>query len=109
MCDSLEVGTLRVLLQPDERIEIHAHAEEAIVAVTNQRVVVTTDNKLMIATPFDRLRRIELSFERERPGTLIIVPESPQEQPQILSMPPDEYDTVAQGLAIIGRRLTRAP
>jgi hypothetical protein len=55
--------------------------------------------------PFDQLRRIQFDIERTRPATMVIVPEQPRDEPQVLAVDPDEFDAVAKALATIDRRL----
>jgi hypothetical protein len=95
---------LRVL-DPDEQIQAKAFAIGALVAVTDRRLAVVNERKLMIDTPFAGLRRIQFDLERDRPATLVVVPESPSQAPQVLAIPPEEYEGVTRALAIVGRRL----
>ena len=39
----------------------------------------------------------------------MIVPEHPTDRPQVLSIPPDQYEMVGQALAAIGRQLYGRP
>ncbi len=36
---------------------------------------------------------------------MVIVPEQPRDEPQVLAVDPDEFDAVAKALATIDRRL----
>ncbi len=103
--DSLAHQRIRAALEPDEQLQIAARAVDAIVAVTDRRLAVINDQKVLIDTPFDGLRRIQFDIERDRPATLVVVPESARQVPQVLAIPPEEYDAVTQALAIVGRRL----
>jgi len=51
------------------------------------------------------LRRIQFDVERRRPATLVLVPELPRDEPQVLAIEPERYEEVADALVIIGRRL----
>jgi hypothetical protein len=93
------------ILDKSERIELRAEAVDAIVAVTDRRVAIADDQRLMLETRFEGLRRIQFDIERERPATLVIVPESPQLTPQVLAIPPEQFEEVGRALAHIGRRL----
>ncbi len=99
---------LAEVLLPDERIDVHARIAGAEIAVTDRRVVIADEHRLMLDTPYGGLRRIQFDIERERPATLVIVPESARAAPQVLAIPPEEYDDVTRALAHIGRRLVRA-
>lgn len=96
---------LTEVLHPDERIEVHARVGDAEIAVTDRRVAIADENRLMMDTPYAGLRRIQFDIERQRPATLVLVPESPRVAPQVLAVPPSEYDAVTRALAHIGRRL----
>jgi len=93
------------VLQPDEPIRIRARAREAIVAVTDRRMLIATEDRVALDVPFPGLRRIQFDIERDRPATLVVVPERPEDEPQVLAIPVDEYEAVAAALVAIGRRL----
>lgn len=94
------------LLEPDEQLHAHAAAEDAIMLVTDRRLAVaTTDRRFALDIPFDHLRRVQFDIERTRPATLVLVPESPSDRAQVLTIAPDQYDATAQALALIGRRI----
>ena len=99
---------VRTALEPDERIQIKAAAIGAQLAVTNRRVAIVDERRLILDTPFEGLRRIQFDIERDRPATLVVVPESPSQPPQVLAIPPEEYHGVTKALAIIGRRVVGA-
>jgi hypothetical protein len=99
---------VRIALEADERIQIRAAAIGAVLAVTDRRVAIVDERRLVLDTPFEGLRRIQFDIERDRPATLVVVPESPSQPPQVLAIPPREYDRVTQALAVIGRRIVRA-
>ena len=96
---------LHRILHPDEQVHLQADAGEAVLAVTDRRLAIADEHRVMLNTPLDDLRRIQFDIERSRPATLVIVPESPSNPPQVLAVPPDRYDEVGQLLAYIGRRL----
>jgi hypothetical protein len=93
------------VLQPDEPIQIRARAREALVAVTDRRMHIATEDRVALDVPFPGLRRIQFDIERDRPATLVVVPEHPEDEPQVLAIPVDEYEAVAAALVEIGRRL----
>ena len=92
-------------LKGGERIQAHARALDASVVVTNRRLVVASDSRLMLDVPFDRLRRIQFDIERARPAALVVVPEWPSDPPQVLSVQPDQYDSIAKVLTYVGVRI----
>jgi hypothetical protein len=94
------------LLEPDEELEAHAIAVDARLLVTSRRVAVATDeDRLILDVPIEHLRRVQFDIERSRPATLVLVPESPEDPPQVLAIPPEQYRDVAHALAIIGEHL----
>jgi hypothetical protein len=73
--------------------------------VTDRRVAVAEEERIALDLPFAGLRRIQFDIERERPATLVIVPEHPSHEPQVIAVPPDRYREVTRALALIGERL----
>ena len=95
-----------VTLGRDERIEVHAKAVDASLVLTDRRLVVVTDQRLMVDVPIERVRRIEFDIEKGRPATLVVVPEWPSDPPQSLAIPVDQYGPIANLLTLIGSRLS---
>ena len=73
--------------------------------VTDERLLVLTQERQLLDVPLDEVRRIQFDIERRRPATLVIVPEHPSHQPQVLAVHHDYYDEVAQALVLVGRRI----
>jgi hypothetical protein len=97
---------IRQLLERDEVVEIQAHGDDARLVVTDRRVaVVSRFDRPDLDIPFEGLRRIQFDIERQRPATLVIVPEHREYHAQVLAIPPEQYAEVGQALAAIGRRL----
>jgi hypothetical protein len=92
-------------LQPGETVAVLAHAATASLLVTDQRVAVADEGRLALDIPFEGLRRIQFDIERERPATLVIVPEHPANEPQVIAVPRERIDEVTRALAFIGSRL----
>lgn len=93
------------ILEPDETVEVVAETPSAKLMVTDRRLAVATDERIALDVGFAALRRIQFDIERHRPATLVIVPENPSHEPQVLAVPPDSYDEITRALAIVGRRL----
>jgi hypothetical protein len=93
------------MLDPDEQIVFRAWAQDALVAVSNRRVIVADPRRVALAIPFERLRRIQFDIEKDRPATLVLVPEEAQDRPQVLAVPPEQYEATADALVQIGLRL----
>jgi hypothetical protein len=96
------------ILEPDEELHLQAQAVEAIVAITDRRVIVAAGEDVSLAVPYAAIRRLELNVERGRPATLLIVPERADLEPQVLSVQAAELPGVAQAMAFIGERLERS-
>ena len=94
-----------ISLKRGERVQAHANAIDASVVVTDRRLVVASEGRLMLDVPFGRLRRIQFDIERARPAALVVVPEWPSDPPQVLSVPPDAYEAMAKVLTYVGVRI----
>jgi hypothetical protein len=93
-------------LEPGEQVHVRAEATDARMIVTDRRVAVAINDRLSMAVPYEGLRRIQFDIERGRHATLVLVPDRPAEPPQVLLIPPNQYDAVAQALALIGQRIS---
>jgi hypothetical protein len=103
--DLLNTDLLR-LLQPDERLHSHARAIDGLVAVTDRRLLVHAGGRLALDVPVEEIRRIQFDVERTRPATMVIVPEHPSHEPQVLGIPHGEIDAAARAIAELGKRLS---
>jgi len=92
-------------LEPGETVQALARAASASLLVTDRRIAVAEAERIALDVPFEALRRIQFDIERERPATLVIVPEHPSHEPQVIAVPPDRYGEVTRALAMIGERL----
>ena len=93
------------LLEADEQVKRITRAMDATVVVTDRRIAVARGERIAMDIPFDRLRRIQFDVERRRPATLVVVPELPRDEPQVLTIEPEHFEEVAHAIAIIGQRL----
>jgi hypothetical protein len=93
------------MLAPDERVHTHIPAIPAHVVVTDRRIAIGNEERLQLDTEIAALRRIQFDIERDRPATLVIVPDHPSDEPQVLAIPPDHYRAVGEALAFIGMQL----
>jgi hypothetical protein len=100
---------LRAALEADEEVQVRAWATEAVLAVTSRRVVVADTRRVSLAIPFEGVRRIQFDLERTRPATLVIVPESPRDHPQVLAFSREHYQSVAEALVTLGLALAPQP
>jgi hypothetical protein len=95
-------------LEPGEQLRARARATDAVLAVTDRRLVVAAPQRIALAVPFGHVRRIQFDIERDRPATLVIVPESANDEPQVLSIPPEHYQAAAEALVVIGLELAES-
>jgi hypothetical protein len=91
-------------LDPDEEVHVQVPAGDTMVIVTDRRLAIAYPHRIALNVPIANLRRVQFDVERDRPATLAIVPQQPQDEPQILLVQPAEYEGVAQALVTIGRR-----
>ena len=96
------------VIQPGESIHVRADAVGAKVVVTDRRLVVATGDRIALDVGFHGLRRIQFDIERRRPATLVIVPDDPANEPQVLAVPRESYDEITAALAAVGHRLAEA-
>ena len=90
--------------------EIHSRATvggDTEVVVTSHRLLVASYDRTMLDIPIESLRRIQFDIERQRPATLVIVPEETAQEPQVLSVSPTYYREVGDALAVLGQRLAQ--
>jgi hypothetical protein len=102
--DDVEPYVLDVL-EPNETLRAHARARDAIIAVSDRRLIVAARERVALSIGFDELRRIQFDIERDRPATMVIVPEEAHYEPQVLAIPPQEFKATAEALALIGLQL----
>ena len=93
------------LIGPDEALLEQATTRGVVLLATDRRMAVVQGDRTALDLPYHRLRRIQFDIERNRPATLVIVPESPADEPQVISVHPDEYREVADVLVAVGRNL----
>lgn len=94
-------AALESLLNPGEQLAVAARAVEAILAVTDRRMIVKASNRVALDAEFKVLRRIQFDIERRRPAVLVIVPDDATHEPQVLTIPPAEIPGVSTALAIV--------
>lgn len=95
---------VRSLLDPEEELHAHARGRDLSLILTDRRVVVADERRVALAIPYPHLRRVQLDVERSRPATLVIVPDSADHEPQVLSVSNDELPSAAAAVALIGSR-----
>jgi hypothetical protein len=93
------------ILKPGEALETQATAQDAVIGVTSQRLIVTEGERLVLDIPFSELRRIQFDIERGRRATMVIVPEHIANEPRVVAVPVSALKDAAIALAAIGQRL----
>jgi len=104
--EDAEPSLLRIL-QPDEELDVQAQAMDGIVAVTNRRLVITNNARVVLDVPYGEVRRIQFDIERGRPATFVVVPDDPSNPPEVLAIPVSEYEDAGRVLALIGERIAQ--
>jgi hypothetical protein len=102
--DDVEPYVLEVL-EPNETLRAHARARDAVIAVSDRRLIVAARERIALSIAFHELRRIQFDIERHRPATMVIVPEEAHYEPQVLAIPPQAFRATAEALALIGQQL----
>lgn len=97
--------TLLSALEADESLQAMARGTDAILAVSDRRLIVKARERIALSVAIDGLRRIQFDIEKMRPATLVIVPEEPRDEPQVLAIPAHEIRAVTAALALIAERL----
>jgi hypothetical protein len=92
-------------LQGEEQIHLFSELEEALVAVTDRRLIVREAERFALDLPIEDIRRIQFDVERGRTATFVVVPHSPSHQPQVLGIPHDQLEPVSRMVCIVGQRL----
>jgi hypothetical protein len=98
---------LLTALEADESLQATARGLDAIVAVSDRRLIVKARERIALSVSIEGLRRIQFDIEKRRPATLVIVPEEPRDEPQVLAIPPEDIRGITNALALIAERLAR--
>jgi hypothetical protein len=97
--DQLDVQSV---LRPGETIRKTVSTTDSLVALTNRRLLVVTGKRLALDLPIPGVRRIQLDVERRRPSTLVIVPDDPGHEAQVLTLEDEHLDATTEIVAVIG-------
>ena len=98
-------ATVAHFLQPGEKIQGTVTATESVVVLTDQRLMVVSATRIALDVPFREVRRIQLDVEKNRPSTLVIVPEQPSHEAQVLTVPDTDLDRTCAVVTQIGVRM----
>lgn len=86
-------------------IRAQASVDGHTLVVTDELVRVGAADRVVLDVPMEDVRRIQFDIERDRPATLVIVPDSAWRDSQVIMVEPHEYEGVCQALAVIGMRM----
>ena len=86
-----------------------ANADGHVVIVTDDVLQVGSGDVAKLQVPIENVRRIQFDIERDRPATLVIVPDAPEDEPQVIMVDPDDYEAVGHALAVLGVKMARFP
>jgi hypothetical protein len=100
---------VRRRLGPDEVIRGVVDGTDARLVLTDRRVLVTQNARIILDVPIGNLRLVEFDVERQLPARVIIVPEHPRDPPRELAVEPQQYDEVASLLAKLGPQIQGPP
>jgi hypothetical protein len=92
-------------LEAGEEVRARAEATDAVLAVTDRRVVVAAPARVALAVPIDAIRRVQFDIERARPATMVIVPEHADHEPQVLAIPAHQYEAAGRAMVTLGLAL----
>ena len=93
------------VLEPGEAIRLRARANDAVLALTDRRIVVAAPSRVALSIPVEGLRRVQFDIERSRPATLVLVPEDASYEAQVLSIAPAEYRAASEAMIAMGHAL----
>jgi hypothetical protein len=93
------------LLTPGEELNLETRTRDGVLAVTDRRVVVAGPERVALDIPYAKLRRVQFDVERGAMATVVLVPDDPGYEPQVLQIPTEEILQTATAVALIGQRL----
>jgi hypothetical protein len=100
--EPIDPPSLHQLVRPGEEIAHAIRAGDALLVVTTHGLTVIDGGRTALDVPFAAVRRLQFDIERSRPATLVVVPDHPADQPQVLPIGQDQYAAIAEALVTIG-------
>src|SRR5437868_6846942 len=90
-----------------ETIHTVVEATGGTLSISDQRVRVSIPGarRPALDMPLAGLGRIQFDIELDRPATFVIVPPHVDNNPEVLAIPPSQYEAIASGLARVGKFL----
>jgi hypothetical protein len=83
-------------------IRAQSSADGHLVVLTDDILRVGSGDNVQLDVPIGDVRRIQFDIERDRPATLVIVPDAAWRQSQVIMVEPEHYEGVAHVLAVLG-------
>ena len=83
-------------------IRAQASADGHVVVVTDDLLRIGSGDNVQLDVPIEDVRRIQFDIERDRPATLVIVPDAAWRDSQVIMVEPDDYEGVAHAIAVLG-------
>ena len=83
-------------------IRAQASVDGHSLVVTDDLLRVGSGSRVELDVPIEDVRRIQFDIERDRPATLVIVPDAAWRDSQVIMVEPDDYAGVAHVLAVLG-------
>jgi hypothetical protein len=102
--DALHPHVLEALEQ-DEDIHAVVHLPDATVILSGRRLMVARSDRMALIVPIEAVRRIQFDVEKLIPSVMVIVPDHPSHEPQVLTVPADSLRDATDLLALVGDRL----
>lgn len=99
------ISDLDDLAPAGESILAHVVANEAVLVVTEHRLIVNNGRKTTLDVGLHEIRRIQLDIERDRAATFILVPDRAATMPEVLTVGRDSYHALAEVLIYIAEHL----
>ena len=92
-------------LSAEETIRALVDGLDGRVVVTDKRLAVTEAQRIALNVELQKIRRIQFDIERQRPATMVIVPDDPRDEAQVITVPPEQFDAAGAALAYVGRTI----
>jgi hypothetical protein len=103
--DATDLDHARTTARPDEHVLADVETEDGRLLVTDRRLAISRGVRLALDLRFDEIRRIQLDIERHRPATMVVVPDSARNEPQVLPIPTHALDIATGALSFIGHAI----
>ena len=83
-------------------IRAQSSADGHVVVLTDELLRVGSGEEVHLDVPIGDIRRIQFDVERDRPATLVIVPDAAWRDSQIIMVEPKDYEGVAHVITVLG-------